>query len=69
MNQVLNLRGIFDTVGQYTVTFKLIDRDNSDTVIAANSFTINVEDKNNESKNSNKKKKDMKKDKNKNDGK
>ena len=53
MNQVLNLRGIFDTVGQYTVTFKLIDRDNSDTVIATNSFTINVEDKNTSSGNTN----------------
>ena len=53
VNQVLNLRGIFDTVGQYTVTFKLIDRDNSDTVIATNSFTINVEDKNTSSGNTN----------------
>ena len=46
VNQILNLRGIFDTVGQYTITFKLIDRDNSDAVLATNSFTINVEDKN-----------------------
>lgn len=53
VNQVLNLRGIFDTAGQYTITFKLIDRDNSDTVIATNSFTINVEDKNVSSGNTN----------------
>ena len=42
-NKVLNLRGIFDKEGQYTLTFKLIDRDNSDTVIATNNFVINVE--------------------------
>ena len=45
VTKTLNLRGIFDTAGQYTITFKLIDRDNSDAVIAENSFTINVEEK------------------------
>ena len=45
VTKTLNLRGIFDTAGQYTITFKLIDRDNSDSVIAENSFTINVEEK------------------------
>ena len=43
VDKVLNLRGIFDKEGQYTLTFKLIDRDNSDTVIATNNFVINVE--------------------------
>ena len=42
VDKVLNLRGIFDKEGQYTLTFKLIDRDNSDAVIATNDFTINV---------------------------
>lgn len=45
VDKVLNLRGIFDKEGEYTLTFKLIDRDNSDTVIATNNFTINVENK------------------------
>lgn len=45
VNKVLNLRGTFNTVGQYTITFKLIDRDNSDQVIASNSFVVNVEEK------------------------
>ena len=40
VNKVLNLRGIFDKSGEYTITFKLIDRDNSDAVIAENSFKI-----------------------------
>ncbi len=43
VDKVLNLRGIFDKKGQYTLTFKLIDRDNSDAVIATNNFVINVE--------------------------
>ncbi len=42
VNKVLNLRGIFDKVGTYTLTFKLIDRDNSDAVIAENSFQVTV---------------------------
>ena len=42
VNKVLNLRGIFDKAGTYTLTFKLIDRDNSDTVITENSFKITV---------------------------
>ena len=44
VNKVLNLRGIFDKVGEYTLTFKLIDRDSSDAVIAENSFKISVTD-------------------------
>ena len=42
VNKVLNLRGIFDKAGEYTITFKLIDRDSSDAVIAENSFRITV---------------------------
>ena len=44
VNKVLNLRGIFDKAGEYTLTFKLIDRDSSDEIIAENSFTIAVTD-------------------------
>ena len=42
VNKVLNLRGIFDKSGTYTITFKLIDRDNSDAIVAENSFQITV---------------------------
>lgn len=44
VNKVLNLRGVFDKVGEYTLTFKLIDRDSSDAVIVENSFKISVTD-------------------------
>lgn len=36
--QVLNVRGIFSEVGDYTITLKLIDRDNADNVIAEKTF-------------------------------
>lgn len=42
VNKVLNLRAIFDKEGEYTLTFKLIDRDNSDAIITENSFKITV---------------------------
>lgn len=42
VNKVLNLRGIFDKAGTYTLTFKLINRDNSDAVIAEDSFQVTV---------------------------
>ena len=45
VTKTLNLRGIFDTAGQYQITFKLIDRDQSDAVIAQSTFIINVEEK------------------------
>ena len=44
VNKVLNLRGIFDKAGEYRLTFKLIDRDSSDAVIAENTFTVTVAD-------------------------
>ncbi len=44
VNKVLNLKGIFDKAGEYTLTFKLIDRDNSDAVVAENTFTVTVTD-------------------------
>ena len=42
--QVLNVRGIFTDVGDYTITLKLIDRSNSDSVIAQNSFNFTISD-------------------------
>ncbi|MBQ2937855.1 MAG: hypothetical protein IJE05_03110 [Clostridia bacterium] len=37
-SQVLNVRGVFSEAGDYTITLKLIDRDNSDSVIAQQEF-------------------------------
>lgn len=45
VNKVLNLRGTFDKAGEYTITFKLIDRDTSDNVIVQNSFKVTVNEK------------------------
>lgn len=42
--QVLNVRGIFTDVGNYTITLKLIDRGNSDAVIAQKSFDFTIAD-------------------------
>lgn len=42
--QVLNVKGVFTDVGNYTITLKLIDRSNSDAVIAQNSFNFAVGD-------------------------
>lgn len=38
----LNLRGLFSKVGDYAITFKLIDRDNSDAVIVSKTLNVNV---------------------------
>ena len=40
VSQTLKLRGIFSDVGDYTITLKLIDRDNSDSVIAEKTFNF-----------------------------
>lgn len=40
--QELNVRGIFTDEGEYQITLKLIDRDNSDQVIAENTFAFTV---------------------------
>lgn len=40
----LNLRGLFTGTGKYSITLKLIDRDNSDSVIASKTFDITVKD-------------------------
>lgn len=44
VSQVLQIRGIFSEVGDYTITLKLIDRDNSDSVIAQESFTFTAQE-------------------------
>lgn len=40
----LNLRGLFTGAGKYSITLKLIDRDNSDSIIASKTFDITVKD-------------------------
>ena len=42
VSQVLNVRGIFSEAGEYKITLKLIDRDNSDSVIAQKTFDFTV---------------------------
>ncbi len=42
VSQVLQTRAIFSEVGNYTITLKLIDRDNSDNVIAEQAFPFTV---------------------------
>lgn len=45
IKQTLDVRGVFSKEGKYTITLKLIDRDNSDAVIAEETFNIDVRDK------------------------
>ncbi len=42
--QTLNVRAIFSDAGNYKITFKLIDRDNSDAVIAQETFDFDVKE-------------------------
>ena len=42
VSQTLNVRGIFSEVGDYKITLKLIDRENSDSVIAEKTFDLTV---------------------------
>lgn len=44
VSQVLQTRAIFSNEGDYTITLKLIDRDNSDQVIAEKTFNFNVKE-------------------------
>ena len=46
VSQVLNARGIFSKEGSYNITLKLIDKDNSDSVIAEKTFNLTVNDGN-----------------------
>lgn len=45
VSQVLQTRAIFSTEGNYTITLKLIDRDNSDSVIAEKALNFSVKEK------------------------
>jgi len=38
----LNVKGLFTKAGDYSITLKLIDRDNSDAAIASQNFTVTV---------------------------
>ena len=40
--QTLNVRGVFSDIGDYKITLKLIDRENSDTIIAQKTFDFTV---------------------------
>ena len=40
VSQVLNVKALFSDVGEYTITLKLIDRDNSDSIIAEKEFSF-----------------------------
>lgn len=40
VSQVLNVRALFTDAGDYTITLKLIDRDNADSVIAQKQFAF-----------------------------
>ncbi len=53
VKQELALRGEFNTDGKYTINIKLVDRDDSDTVIAQKSFDINVGEKQTQQNNQN----------------
>lgn len=45
VSQVLNVTALFSDAGEYSITLKLIDRDNSDTVIAEKTFSFTVAEK------------------------
>lgn len=44
VNKVLQVRGLFSKAGDYTITLRLVDRDNSDAEIAKQTFTISVKE-------------------------
>lgn len=46
VSQVLNVKALFTEAGDYTITLKLIDRDNSDRVIAEKQFAFTAITKN-----------------------
>lgn len=41
-SQVLNLKALFSSEGEYIITLKLIDRDNSDSIISEKQYKFNV---------------------------
>lgn len=44
VSQVLQVRGIFSEIGDYAITLKLIDRDNSDNIIAQGTFRFTAQE-------------------------
>lgn len=44
VSQVLNVKAIFSEIGDYTITLKLIDRDNSDHVIVEKAFNFTAKE-------------------------
>lgn len=42
VSQVLNVKALFSDYGNYTITLKLIDRDQSDAIIAQNTFEYTI---------------------------
>ncbi len=44
VSKQLTMMGTFSEAGNYTLTFKLIDKNNSNTILAENSFNLNVSD-------------------------
>lgn len=46
VKEELNVRGLFTKAGDYTITLKLIDRDNSDDIISSKTFTISAKTEN-----------------------
>ena len=44
VSQVLNVKGLFTGIGDYTITLKLIDRDNSYNVISQNQFSFTAKE-------------------------
>ena len=48
----VNMRGTFSKAGKYTITFKLIDRDDSDNVITFKTFSLDVKEETTTTKNS-----------------
>ena len=44
VNQVLEIRGLFNEIGNYTIKVSLLDKDSSDAVIASEDFDISVVD-------------------------
>lgn len=45
VSKELNVKGLFSGAGTYGITLKLVDRDNSDAVIASKNFQIEVKEK------------------------
>lgn len=45
VEQILDIRGVFSEIGEYTIKISLVDKDNSDALIAEKEINIGVEEK------------------------